>query len=71
MVSVGIVETEPRSLHCTCDFSRLFGVGGRVLIVPGIVASTGMPMLNAAGTGAGLETALLTALNSSEPLPRR
>lgn len=31
-------------------FSGFFGIGGGFLIVPGLVASTGMPMLNAVGS---------------------
>lgn len=31
-------------------FSGFFGIGGGFLIVPGLVASTGMPMLSAVGT---------------------
>ncbi|WP_447952786.1 sulfite exporter TauE/SafE family protein [Sphingopyxis chilensis] len=31
-------------------FSGFFGIGGGFLIVPGIVAATGMPMINAVGT---------------------
>ena len=44
-------------------FSGFFGIGGGFLIVPGLIASTGMPMLNAIGsslvavTAFGLTTA--------------
>jgi uncharacterized membrane protein YfcA len=31
-------------------FSGFFGIGGGFLIVPGLIASTGMPMLNAVGS---------------------
>lgn len=31
-------------------FSGLFGIGGGFLIVPGLVAATGMPMINAVGS---------------------
>ena len=31
-------------------FSGFFGIGGGFLIVPGLVASTGMPMIDAIGT---------------------
>lgn len=31
-------------------FSGFFGIGGGVLVVPGLVGSTGMPMINAVGT---------------------
>jgi uncharacterized membrane protein YfcA len=31
-------------------FSGFFGIGGGFLIVPGLVASTGMPMINAIGS---------------------
>ena len=34
----------------TGAFSGFFGIGGGFLIVPGLVASTGMPMINAVGT---------------------
>lgn len=46
-------------------FSGFFGIGGGFLIVPGLVASTGMPMLNAVGTSLVAVTAfgLTTALN--------
>ena len=46
-------------------FSGFFGIGGGFLIVPGLVASTGMPMINAVGTSLVAVTAfgLATAFN--------
>jgi uncharacterized membrane protein YfcA len=46
-------------------FSGFFGIGGGFLIVPGLVASTGMPMLMAVGTSLVAVTAfgLTTATN--------
>ncbi|HQT63722.1 MAG: hypothetical protein B7Z75_01740 [Acidocella sp. 20-57-95] len=46
-------------------FSGFFGIGGGFLIVPGLVASTSMPILNAVGTSLVAVTAfgLTTALN--------
>jgi uncharacterized protein len=46
-------------------FSGFFGIGGGFLIVPGLVASTEMPMLNAVGTSLVAVTAfgLTTAFN--------
>ncbi|MBU6418860.1 MAG: sulfite exporter TauE/SafE family protein [Proteobacteria bacterium] len=46
-------------------FSGFFGIGGGFLIVPGLMASTRMPMLNAVGTSLIAVTAfgLTTALN--------
>ena len=46
-------------------FSGFFGIGGGFLIVPGLVASTGMVMINAVGTSLVAVTAfgLTTALN--------
>jgi Predicted permeases len=46
-------------------FSGFFGIGGGFLIVPGLVASTGMPILNAIGTSLVAVTAfgLTTALS--------
>lgn len=46
-------------------FSGFFGIGGGFLIVPGLVASTSMPMLNAVGTSLVAVTAfgLTTAAN--------
>jgi uncharacterized membrane protein YfcA len=49
----------------TGAFSGFFGIGGGFLIVPGLVASTGMPMLNAVGSSLMAVTAfgLTTAAN--------
>lgn len=49
----------------TGAFSGFFGIGGGFLIVPGLIASTGMPMINAVGTSLVAVTAfgLTTALN--------
>lgn len=49
----------------TGGFSGFFGIGGGFLIVPGLIASTGMPMINAAGTSLVAVTAfgLTTAAN--------
>lgn len=46
-------------------FSGFFGIGGGFLIVPGLMAATGMPMINAVGTSLIAVTAfgLTTALN--------
>lgn len=46
-------------------FSGFFGIGGGFLIVPGLVASTGMPIINAVGTSLIAVTAfgLTTAAN--------
>lgn len=46
-------------------FSGFFGIGGGFLIVPGLIASTGMPMLHAVGTSLVAVTAfgLTTAVN--------
>jgi uncharacterized membrane protein YfcA len=46
-------------------FSGFFGIGGGFLIVPGLMASTAMPMINAVGTSLVAVTAfgLTTALN--------
>ncbi|MBY6241727.1 sulfite exporter TauE/SafE family protein [Methylosinus sp. Sm6] len=46
-------------------FSGFFGIGGGVLVVPGLVGSTGMPMINAVGTSLVAVTifGLTTALN--------
>lgn len=46
-------------------FSGFFGIGGGFLIVPGLVASTGMPMINAVGSSLVAVTAfgLTTAAN--------
>lgn len=49
----------------TGGFSGFFGIGGGFLIVPGLIASTGMPMINAVGTSLIAVTAfgLTTAAN--------
>ena len=49
----------------TGGFSGFFGIGGGFLIVPGLIASTGMPMINAIGTSLVAVTAfgLTTAAN--------
>jgi len=49
----------------TGAFSGFFGIGGGFLIVPGLVGSTGMPILNAIGTSLVAVTAfgLTTSLN--------
>ncbi len=46
-------------------FSGFFGIGGGFLIVPGLIASTGMPILNAVGSSLVAVTAfgLTTSLN--------
>ena len=46
-------------------FSGFFGIGGGFLIVPGLIASTSMPMINAVGTSLVAVTAfgLTTSLN--------
>ncbi len=46
-------------------FSGIFGIGGGFLIVPGLVASTGMPIVNAIGSSLVAVTAfgLTTSLN--------
>lgn len=50
-------------------FSGFFGIGGGFLIVPGLIAATGMPMINAVGsslvavTALGLTTAANYALS--------
>lgn len=48
-------------------FSGFFGIGGGFLIVPGLIAATGMPMLNAVGSSLVAVTAfgLTTAANYS------
>ena len=62
------VERAPKVLGyglVTGMFSGFFGIGGGFLIVPGLLRSTGMPMLNAIGTSLVAVTAfgLTTALN--------
>lgn len=49
----------------TGAFSGFFGIGGGFLIVPGLIASTAMPMINAVGTSLVAVTAfgLTTAFN--------
>lgn len=49
----------------TGTFSGFFGIGGGFLIVPGLIASTSMPMINAVGTSLVAVTAfgLTTAAN--------
>ncbi|HET9427827.1 MAG TPA: sulfite exporter TauE/SafE family protein [Allosphingosinicella sp.] len=49
----------------TGAFSGFFGIGGGFLIVPGLMASTGMPMINAIGSSLVAVTAfgLTTAAN--------
>lgn len=49
----------------TGAFSGFFGIGGGFLIVPGLIAATGMPMLNAVGSSLVAVTAfgLTTAAN--------
>lgn len=49
----------------TGAFSGFFGIGGGFLIVPGLIASTQMPMINAVGTSLVAVTAfgLTTAAN--------
>ncbi len=46
-------------------FSGFFGIGGGFLVVPGLIAATGMPMINAIGSSLVAVTAfgLTTALN--------
>jgi uncharacterized membrane protein YfcA len=46
-------------------FSGFFGIGGGFLIVPGLIASTGMPMLNAVGSSLVAVTAfgMTTSVN--------
>ncbi|MDC9823687.1 sulfite exporter TauE/SafE family protein [Devosia sp. ZB163] len=65
-------EKAPRVLGyggATGALSGFFGIGGGFLIVPGLVASTGMPMLNAIGsslvavTAFGLTTAISYAMS--------
>jgi uncharacterized membrane protein YfcA len=61
-------ENAPKVLSyglATGGFSGFFGIGGGFLIVPGLIASTGMPMINAVGTSLVAVTAfgLTTAAN--------
>ena len=62
------IGNAPRTLGfgaATGVLSGFFGIGGGFLIVPGLVASTGMPLLNAIGSSLVAVTAfgLTTALN--------
>ena len=62
------IEKSPKVLGfglVTGVFSGFFGIGGGFLVVPGLVGSTGMPMLNAVGTSLVAVTAfgLTTAFN--------
>lgn len=62
------LEKAPKVLSfgaATGAFSGFFGIGGGFLIVPGLVASTGMPMLMAVGSSlvAVIAFGLTTALN--------
>lgn len=61
-------DTAPKVLGyglATGTFSGFFGIGGGFLIVPGLISSTRMPMLNAIGTSLVAVTAfgLATASN--------
>lgn len=61
-------ENAPRLLGfgaLTGGFSGFFGIGGGFLIVPGLIAATGMPMLNAVGSSlvAVATFGLTTSLN--------
>ncbi len=61
-------ENAPKVLGfggATGAFSGFFGIGGGFLIVPGLIASTGMPIINAIGSSLVAITAfgLTTALN--------
>ena len=62
------VENAPRTIGfgaATGAFSGFFGIGGGFLVVPGLVASTGMPLLTAIGSSLVAVTAfgLTTAAN--------
>lgn len=62
------IEKTPKVLGyglATGLFSGFFGIGGGFLIVPGLVGSTGMPILNAVGTSLVAVTAFgfTTAFN--------
>lgn len=64
------IEKAPKVLGfglVTGVFSGFFGIGGGFLVVPGLVGSTGMPMINAVGTSLVAVTAfgLTTAFNYS------
>jgi len=61
-------ENAPRVIaygSATGAFSGFFGIGGGFLIVPGLMASTGMPMINAVGSSLVAVAAfgLTTAVN--------
>ena len=65
-------QTAPKVLGfgaLTGTFSGFFGIGGGFLIVPGLMASTGMPIINAVGSSLvavcafGLTTALSYAVS--------
>ena len=61
-------ENAPKLVGYGADtglFSGFFGIGGGFLIVPGLVAATGMPMINAIGSSLVAVTAfgLTTAAN--------
>jgi uncharacterized protein len=62
------IENAPKTIGfgaATGAFSGFFGIGGGFLIVPGLVASTGMPLLTAIGSSLVAVTAfgMTTALN--------
>lgn len=62
------IENAPKTIGfgaATGVFSGFFGIGGGFLIVPGLVAATGMPILNAIGSSLVAVTAfgVTTALN--------
>ena len=66
--AVCTIENAPKTLGfgaATGALSGFFGIGGGFLIVPGLVASTGMPLLTAIGSSLVAVTAfgLTTALN--------
>ena len=66
--AVCTIENAPKTLGygaATGTLSGFFGIGGGFLIVPGLVASTGMPLLTAIGSSLVAVTAfgLTTALN--------
>lgn len=66
--AVCTIENAPKTIGfgaATGALSGFFGIGGGFLIVPGLVASTGMPLLNAIGSSLVAVTAfgLTTALN--------
>ncbi|MDR3474358.1 MAG: sulfite exporter TauE/SafE family protein [Devosia sp.] len=62
------VENAPKTIGAgavTGAFSGFFGIGGGFLIVPGLIAATGMPLLNAIGSSLVAVTAFgaTTAVN--------